>query len=140
MQPFFIHRVVVRSQCRSNRITSFSSTTKPFAGKSIPTPSTAGLRPIQRRKRALPARRDDNFGMTPYDYSTPPPLFRTPPPPPIKTPYFAIGTTISVMGIALWFYRNGKNDALEMWEAMESGALFIEGDDDDDDDDSDDDE
>ena len=134
MKPFFINPVILRSQCRINRIKSCSSSTKPFDGKTIPTPTMIGLRPIQRRKRALPARRDDNFGMTPYDYSTPPPLFRTPPPPPLKTPYFAIGTAISFIGVALWFYFNGKNDALEMWEAMESGALFIEGDDDDDDD------
>lgn len=38
------------------------------------------------------------------------------------------------MGVA-WFSIYGKNDALEMWEAMESGELFIEADDDDDDDD-----
>ncbi len=34
------------------------------------------------------------------------------------------------MGVA-WFSIYGKNDALEMWEAMESGELFIEADDDD---------
>jgi hypothetical protein len=56
----------------------------------------------------------------------------------MKTPYAAMTTAILFSSVFLWFYFNGKNDALEMWEAMESGALFIEEDDDDDDDDDDD--
>jgi hypothetical protein len=111
-----------------------SITTPPFAGKTIPAPPTGGLKPIPRRKRATTK---DRFGMMPYDYSIPPPLYQTPPPPPIKTPYAAMGTAGLFSAVFVWFYFNGKNDALEMWEAMESGALFIEDDDDDDDDDDD---
>jgi len=42
-----------------------------------------------------------------------------------------------VLGIAVYFAYNNKNDAEEYWRAMQEGGTLVWGDDDDDDDDDD---
>mmetsp|Transcript_23909 Transcript_23909/g.34775 ORF Transcript_23909/g.34775 Transcript_23909/m.34775 type:complete len:163 (+) Transcript_23909:210-698(+) len=79
------------------------------------------------------------YGLRPIDYTIPPSISATPPPPPFKKgsykPFAFPAVASVVLGIAVYFAYNNKNDAEEYWRAMQEGGTLVWGDDDDDDDD-----
>jgi hypothetical protein len=83
------------------------------------------------------------YGMKPVDFTTVPPIYRSPPPPPprpgVQKYLFPI-TTITFAAVTAYFYFNNKNDSYTYWEAMQTGGVLAGTDDDDDDDDFDGDE
>jgi len=116
----------------SQQTTRGKKTMVPGAAK----PPTAAMR---RRRveqvRSKKGTKENQYGLSPVDYSKPPPIAPELLPPPPKRGFQSMLAPVTIamfFGFGIYLYFNSDDETYEYWRQVETGGILVQDDDDDD--------